>query len=116
MNIILAASDMTAAEIIQIIAAIGTLATVILSGLATVFAALARRNSLENTKSIQIVKDSTDGMKDALVEATRSKALQEGHAEGVKEQKESMPTEPMEVKVVNPVSDPVPIIPAKPTK
>lgn len=42
-----------------------------------------------NRNKIELIHKATNSMKDALVEVTRSDALQEGHTAGVKDEKEA---------------------------
>jgi hypothetical protein len=64
----------------------------IVTGLTTAVPLLATQAvqlivSLRNTRKINEIKQQTDGLTTALVNVTRSDALQEGHAQGVKDEK-----------------------------
>lgn len=54
----------------------------------TLTAAGALVVSMHTQEKVEEVHKATNSMKDALVASTRSEALMEGHAEGVKDEKE----------------------------
>lgn len=98
--------DRSTTDIILIItaigAALGSLITAILGALAAFYAARAkqaaeesRNSSKENAKALEAVdksvgtiKEHTNSITEKLMAETRSSALQEGHTQGVKDQKE----------------------------
>jgi len=64
----------------------------LISGITTAVPLLATQAvnlvvSLRNNRKIDQIKQQTDGLTKALVQTTRSDALQEGHAQGVKDEK-----------------------------
>jgi short-subunit dehydrogenase len=64
----------------------------LISGITTALPLLATQGvnlivSLRNNRKIDQLKEQTDGLTKALVQTTRSDALQEGHAQGVKDEK-----------------------------
>ncbi len=87
---------MTAVETIQVINAIGTIVTPVMLAIVTVWGSVLLKridargaenaiHLLETKEAIKKVETQTNSIKDELVAATRSDALQEGHAAGLAE-------------------------------
>jgi len=67
----------------------------LITGVTTTIASIvAAWVSITNAKTIKDLEKNTNSIKDALVAATRASALQEGHTQGVADQKAVPPVSP----------------------